>query len=117
MQGQHFYFQNASTRYTITFPITAPTDVSASRACRFLAEGYPPCKKPLILLDRYQTFCYTTSMTKMGRPKMAAKERSSHLIALRLTPDEHKALEQAAEKSKQSISDYIRFKLSLRGEQ
>ena len=48
---------------------------------------------------------------------MAAKERSSHLIALRLTPDEHKALEHAAEKSKQSVSDYIRFKLGLRGEQ
>jgi predicted HicB family RNase H-like nuclease len=55
-------------------------------------------------------------MTKMGRPKKAAKERSSHLIALRLTPAEHKALEQAAEKSKLSISNYIRAKLGLRGD-
>jgi len=55
-------------------------------------------------------------MAKMGRPKKLAKERSSHLIALRLTPEEHKALEQAAEKSKMSISSYIRFKIGLRGE-
>jgi len=51
----------------------------------------------------------------MGRPTLKAKERSSHLIALRLTPDEHKALEQAAERSKLSISKYIRTKLGLRG--
>jgi predicted HicB family RNase H-like nuclease len=55
-------------------------------------------------------------MTKMGRPKKPAKERSSHLIALRLTPAEHKALEEAAEKSKLSVSNYIRTKLSLRGD-
>jgi len=46
----------------------------------------------------------------------AAKERSSHLIALRLTPAEHKALEHAAKKSKLSISNYIRAKLGLRGD-
>jgi predicted HicB family RNase H-like nuclease len=53
----------------------------------------------------------------MGRPKKPAKERSSHLIALRLTPGEHKTLEQAAEKSKLSVSNYIRLKLGLRGEE
>jgi predicted HicB family RNase H-like nuclease len=56
-------------------------------------------------------------MPKMGRPKKPAKERSSHLIALRLTPAEHKVLEQASEKAKLSVSDYIRLKLNLRGEQ
>lgn len=55
-------------------------------------------------------------MTKMGRPKKLARERSSHLVALRLTPAECKALEQAAEKSKLSVSNYIRFKLGLRGD-
>jgi len=55
-------------------------------------------------------------MAKMGRPKKPAKERSSHLIALRLTPVEHTTLKQAAEKSRLSISDYIRLKIDLRGE-
>jgi len=53
-------------------------------------------------------------MPKMGRPKKPAKARSSHLIALRLTPAEHKALAQAAENSKLSVSNYIREKLGLR---
>ena len=70
-----------------------------------------------ISLDRLPTICYTESMTKMGRPKKAAKERSSHLVALRLTPAEHKLLEQAAEKARLSVSDYIRLKVGLRGEQ
>jgi hypothetical protein len=67
-------------------------------------------------LTSSMTFCYTLSMTKMGRPKKPAKERSSQLIALRLTSAEHKSLEQAAEKAKLSVSDYIRTKLGLRGE-
>jgi uncharacterized protein (DUF1778 family) len=46
---------------------------------------------------------------------MKARERSSVLIALRVKPDEAKALEQAAERSKLSISNYIRTKLGLRG--
>jgi predicted HicB family RNase H-like nuclease len=54
-------------------------------------------------------------MAKMGRPVMKAKERSSHLIALRVTPEEHKHLEQAAERSKLSVSNYVRTKLGLRG--
>jgi uncharacterized protein (DUF1778 family) len=53
-------------------------------------------------------------MTKMGRPVMKAKERSSVLIALRLKPAEHKTLEQAAERSKLTLSNYIRVKLGLR---
>jgi len=56
-------------------------------------------------------------MAKMGRPKKMAKERSSHLVALRLTPAEHKLLEQAAEKARLSVSDYIRLEVGLRGEQ
>jgi uncharacterized protein (DUF1778 family) len=55
-------------------------------------------------------------MARMGRPKKSAKERSSHLIALRLTPAEYKELERAAERAKLSISDYIRIKLALRGD-
>jgi hypothetical protein len=55
-------------------------------------------------------------MTKMGRPKKLAKERSSHLIALRLTPVEHQALVRQAKESKMPVSKYIRFKLGLRGE-
>ena len=38
-------------------------------------------------------------MARMGRPKKLAKERQSHLIALRLNPAEHKKLEQVARKS------------------
>jgi uncharacterized protein (DUF1778 family) len=56
-------------------------------------------------------------MSKIGRPKKSAKERSSHLIALRLTPAEHQALEQAAAKSKLTVSKYIRLRLELRGEE
>jgi hypothetical protein len=49
----------------------------------------------------------------MGRPKLKAKERQSHLIALRLTPAEHSTLEQQAEKSKLSVSDYVRRALGF----
>jgi len=55
-------------------------------------------------------------MVKMGRPPKPAKERQSRMIALRLTPAEYKELEQAAAKSKVSLSSYIRQKLGLRGE-
>jgi predicted HicB family RNase H-like nuclease len=46
---------------------------------------------------------------------MKAKERSSVLVALRLKPAEHKTLEEAAQKSGLSLSNYIRTKLGLRG--
>jgi len=55
-------------------------------------------------------------MARIGRPAMKAKERSSVLIALRLKPAEHKTLEEAAQRSKLSISNYIRAKLGLRGD-
>jgi predicted HicB family RNase H-like nuclease len=55
-------------------------------------------------------------MARTGRPKKPAKQRSSRLIALRLTPAEHRVLEQAAEKAKLSLSEYVRSKLDLRGE-
>jgi predicted HicB family RNase H-like nuclease len=54
-------------------------------------------------------------MMKIGRPTIPAKDRASRLIALRLTPAEHKALEQAAEKAGLSVSQFIRKKLDLRG--
>jgi hypothetical protein len=55
-------------------------------------------------------------MVKMGRPVMKAKDRSSRLVALRLTPAEYKTLEQAAGRSKLTISNYLRFKLGLRSD-
>ena len=69
-----------------------------------------------ISIDILPSICYTESMAKMGRPTKALKDRSSHLIALRLKPSEHKALEQAAAKAGLSVSDYIRSKLNLRGD-
>jgi predicted HicB family RNase H-like nuclease len=53
----------------------------------------------------------------MGRPKKLARERQSHLIALRLTPAEHKKLEQRARQSQLSLSQFIRIRLGLRGEE
>jgi hypothetical protein len=53
-------------------------------------------------------------MARMGRPKLKAKERQSHLIALRLTPAEHAKLEQHAEKSKLSVSAYVRRALGFK---
>jgi hypothetical protein len=55
-------------------------------------------------------------MSKMGRPKLPAKERSSQVIALRLTSAEFKSVEQAATKAKLKVADFIRTKLGLRGE-
>jgi predicted HicB family RNase H-like nuclease len=55
-------------------------------------------------------------MARIGRPAMKAKERSSILIALRLRPDEHKTVEEAAKRAKISVSKYIRTKLGLRGD-
>jgi len=54
---------------------------------------------------------------RMGRPRMPAKDRQTHLIALRLTPAEHKKLEQGAQQSGLSLSQFIRITLGLRGEQ
>jgi len=51
-------------------------------------------------------------MTKMGRPKKPAKQRSSRLIAIRVTAAEYGKLKNAARKGK--VSDYIRQKLGLR---
>jgi hypothetical protein len=72
---------------------------------------------PAFSLDTATTSCYTISMTRMGRPKKAASERQSHLIALRLKPAELKSLDRAAAKAKLSVSDYIRQKLDLRSGQ
>ena len=66
-----------------------------------------------ILLDTYETLCYTFNM-RMGRPRMLAKERQSHLIALRLTPAEHRKLEQLARKSGLSLSEFVRQALGFK---
>jgi len=55
-------------------------------------------------------------MAKMGRPTIPAKERSSRVIALRLTPAEEKTLQQLAKQSGLTVGDYIRTKLKLRGD-
>jgi predicted HicB family RNase H-like nuclease len=55
-------------------------------------------------------------VARTGRPPKRAKERQSHLIALRLKPAEYRALEQAAKKASLSVSEYIRQTLKLRGE-
>jgi predicted HicB family RNase H-like nuclease len=52
-------------------------------------------------------------MARMGRPKLLAKERQSNLVALRLTPAEHKKLERLAEKSDLSVSAYVRRALGF----
>jgi len=52
-------------------------------------------------------------MAKEGRPTKPARERQSHQIAVRLMPGEHKALEDAASKTRLSVSDYIRLKLGF----
>jgi hypothetical protein len=94
-----------------------PACVGIASDCKSLLDvAFPLDAAASILLDSLSTFCYTINMTKMGRPKKPAKERSSQLIALRLTSAEHKSLEQAADKAKLSVSDYIRTKLGLRGE-
>ena len=53
-------------------------------------------------------------MARMGRPKLIAKQRQSRLIAIRLTPAEHKQLERLAKKSKLSVSDYVRRALGFK---
>jgi predicted DNA-binding protein len=50
----------------------------------------------------------------MGRPKLLAKKRQSQLIAIRLTPAEHKRLEQLSKKSKVSVSAYVRRALGFK---
>jgi predicted HicB family RNase H-like nuclease len=52
-------------------------------------------------------------MARMGRPKKPKSERQSHPITLRLTPAEHKKLEQFAENSGFSLSDYVRRALKF----
>jgi hypothetical protein len=54
-------------------------------------------------------------MARMGRPKKPKSERQSHLVALRLTPAEHKKLEQLSNKSGLSVSDYVRRALGFKG--
>jgi uncharacterized protein (DUF1778 family) len=56
-------------------------------------------------------------MAKMGRPKLPVKERQSRQIALRITQAEYKALEQAAAKADLSLSNYLRHKLEIRGDE
>jgi len=62
-------------------------------------------------------------MAKMGRPKKPISERLRRQIAIRLTDAEYQKIEQAAvkesikRKAGLTVSDYIRLKLGLRGEQ
>ena len=103
------------------FPATIKIQFQLTQRCRlrFVADSLMRCLRRSIrytkALDIALPYCYTISMKKIGRPTIPAKDRSSHLIALRLTPAEHKGLERAAEKAGLSLSNYIRTKLNLRG--
>jgi hypothetical protein len=55
-------------------------------------------------------------MARRGRPRLKPRERQSRSTTLRFTQDEYKTLELLARKRKQSLSDYIRYKLDLRKE-
>ena len=61
------------------------------------------------------------TMAKMGRPTIPAKERSSKLVGLRLTPEEYRTLKEAARAigltGRSAVGKFIRFKLGLRKEQ
>jgi predicted HicB family RNase H-like nuclease len=119
---KHLSFENSlnhlrSTEAGYIFDVTAKMASEFADSTRRLHKFVAEFQKSLrISIDTYSTICYTLTMTKMGRPAKPAKERSSHLVALRLTPAEHKILEQAADKSKLSVSNYIRFKLGYRGD-
>jgi hypothetical protein len=58
--------------------------------------------------------CITINM-KIGRPTLPARERQSRLVALRFTPDELRAVKQAAKTASLSVSQFIRMKLGFRG--
>jgi len=47
---------------------------------------------------------------------MKARNRQSHVIALRLTPADYNSLKQSARQAGLTLSEYIRQKLNLRGE-
>ena len=44
----------------------------------------------------------------MGRPKLPAKERREHRIALALTADEYKILSQAADRDERELAVFAR---------
>ena len=48
-------------------------------------------------------------MSKMGRPKLAAKNLKSRPVTTRLTPSEHKRLLAEAREMKMSVSDYLKY--------
>ena len=49
-------------------------------------------------------------MKKLGRPKIAAKDRRETVLRLRLTKEEFRNLSEAAEKAGLSVSEYARNK-------
>ena len=75
------------------------------------------------LLDNKYILLDNKYMAKMGRPKKPVSERRRRQIALRLTDAEYQKIEQAAvkesikRKAGLTVSEYIRLKLGLRGEQ
>lgn len=89
------------------------------------ATGIPKCKACfwdpefigelhlLISIDQLTTLCYTISMV-MGRPPIPASKRASRLTAVRFRRLEYRALEQAANKAGESVSDYIRNAIKQR---
>jgi uncharacterized protein (DUF1778 family) len=55
-------------------------------------------------------------MAKMGRPPMPKRQRQSSVVALRVTAKERHELQQVAEKTGVSLSDFIRRALGLEKE-
>jgi hypothetical protein len=51
---------------------------------------------------------YDGGMSKMGRPKKSKAERKGELIQIRVSADEQKAIDAAAEAAEQTRSDWVR---------
>lgn len=51
---------------------------------------------------------YSVDMTKMGRPTISKTDRRNCSIQVRLTADEHKAINNAAKKSGKKLSEWAR---------
>lgn len=57
---------------------------------------------------RVIAFVKEKSKRTVGRPPVAANERRSAIIQIRVTPAERKMIERAAHKAGLSVSDYLR---------
>jgi predicted HicB family RNase H-like nuclease len=49
----------------------------------------------------------------MGRPKLETGKARSNIVGVRLTPEQRKRLEEKADKKGQSVTEYVRGRLSV----